>query len=112
MRQKSDLISEHLNLASLDKERRKALEVAKKRACVWMGQVLLHVFPKIAKNGIEVIAGLGHRDDVELGITVPCLAAHCEVFRPDRLKLMKTTRKDIDDAPTHRDNKMAPEGNG
>ena len=48
---------------------------------------------KIAEDGIEVITRLGHRDDVELGIAVPRLAAHRKVFESVRLELTKTRRK-------------------
>ena len=46
-----------------------------------MRQVLLHMFPEIAVDWVQMVARLRHRHDVVLGVAVPRLAAHREICR-------------------------------
>jgi hypothetical protein len=71
MSQERDLIAKHLRISNLYQQRWESLEVAKKRAGVWVGQILLHVFTEIQSNGIHVVVLGRERYDIESGIGFP-----------------------------------------
>src|SRR4051812_13903633 len=79
-----------------------------------MGKMLRHSFgPKKTIDRVEMVSGLRNRDKVEFGITIPRIAAHCQIYSNSKLCFFfNPWSHNGPDSPTQGDIRIQAAGRG